>query len=121
MFDPLEIKHNRHLLIYKLIGRICHLYACYIVMNTSCHMQICSWEFCARHHEELIPRRLLIPQVIDLYFIFKVKLSVYTSTIEFLPKTFGSEKSSSLFDYFFFPIHIGCYGTFIYHCCSIKN
>lgn len=26
--------------------------------------QICSWEFCARRHEELIPRRLLIPQVI---------------------------------------------------------
>lgn len=25
--------------------------------------QICSWEFCARRHEELIPRRLLIPQV----------------------------------------------------------
>lgn len=27
--------------------------------------QICSWEFCARRHEELIPRRLLIPQVTD--------------------------------------------------------
>lgn len=25
--------------------------------------QICSWEFCARRHEELIPRRLLVPQV----------------------------------------------------------
>lgn len=38
--------------------------------------QICSWEFCARRHEELIPRRLLIPQVCDkkliverLYFL----------------------------------------------------
>ncbi|GER38749.1 SEUSS family protein [Striga asiatica] len=26
-------------------------------------LKICSWEFCARRHEELIPRRLLIPQV----------------------------------------------------------
>ncbi|CAA0813396.1 Transcriptional corepressor SEUSS, partial [Striga hermonthica] len=25
-------------------------------------LKICSWEFCARRHEELIPRRLLIPQ-----------------------------------------------------------
>ncbi|XP_057505374.1 transcriptional corepressor SEUSS-like [Actinidia eriantha] len=29
-------------------------------------MKICSWEFCARRHEELIPRRLLIPQVSQL-------------------------------------------------------
>ncbi|KAL8166152.1 hypothetical protein V2J09_007651 [Rumex salicifolius] len=29
-------------------------------------LKICSWEFCARHHEELIPRRLLIPQVSQL-------------------------------------------------------
>ncbi|RXH85657.1 hypothetical protein DVH24_009478 [Malus domestica] len=28
--------------------------------------EICSWEFCARRHEELIPRRLLIPQVSQL-------------------------------------------------------
>ncbi|XP_042036046.1 transcriptional corepressor SEUSS-like isoform X1 [Salvia splendens] len=27
------------------------------------NLKICSWEFCARRHEELIPRRLLIPQV----------------------------------------------------------
>ncbi|XP_073294805.1 transcriptional corepressor SEUSS [Primulina huaijiensis] len=26
-------------------------------------LKICSWEFCARRHEELIPRRLMIPQV----------------------------------------------------------
>ncbi|CAI8598463.1 unnamed protein product [Vicia faba] len=26
-------------------------------------LKICSWEFCARRHEELIPRRLLIPQI----------------------------------------------------------
>ncbi|WJX34729.1 hypothetical protein P8452_22811 [Trifolium repens] len=26
-------------------------------------LKICSWEFCALRHEELIPRRLLIPQV----------------------------------------------------------
>ncbi|KAJ1384424.1 LIM-domain binding protein/SEUSS [Sesbania bispinosa] len=26
-------------------------------------LKICSWEFCARRHEELIPRRLLIPQL----------------------------------------------------------
>ncbi|KAK9076174.1 hypothetical protein SSX86_004507 [Deinandra increscens subsp. villosa] len=29
-------------------------------------LKICSWEFCARHHEELIPRRLLIPQISQL-------------------------------------------------------
>ncbi|GLJ16235.1 hypothetical protein SUGI_0272500 [Cryptomeria japonica] len=29
----------------------------------SSDMKICSWEFCARSHEELIPRRLLIPQL----------------------------------------------------------
>ncbi|ERN19874.1 transcriptional corepressor SEUSS [Amborella trichopoda] len=32
-----------------------------IVFSTD--LKICSWEFCARSHEELIPRRLLIPQV----------------------------------------------------------
>ncbi|XP_019186586.1 PREDICTED: transcriptional corepressor SEUSS-like isoform X1 [Ipomoea nil] len=29
-------------------------------------LKIVSWEFCARRHEELIPRRLLIPQVSQL-------------------------------------------------------
>uniref|UniRef100_A0A803NHD4 Transcriptional corepressor SEUSS n=1 Tax=Cannabis sativa TaxID=3483 RepID=A0A803NHD4_CANSA len=29
-------------------------------------LKICSWEFCARRHEELIPRRLLVPQVSQL-------------------------------------------------------
>ncbi|XP_076960476.1 transcriptional corepressor SEUSS-like [Bidens hawaiensis] len=29
-------------------------------------LKIYSWEFCARHHEELIPRRLLIPQISQL-------------------------------------------------------
>ena len=29
-------------------------------------LKICSWESCARRHEELIPRRLLIPQVSQL-------------------------------------------------------
>ncbi|KAK9167167.1 hypothetical protein Scep_002358 [Stephania cephalantha] len=29
----------------------------------SLDLKICSWEFCARRHEELIPRRVLIPQV----------------------------------------------------------
>ncbi|XP_077214301.1 transcriptional corepressor SEUSS-like [Tasmannia lanceolata] len=29
----------------------------------SSDLKICSWEFCARRHEELIPRRLIIPQV----------------------------------------------------------
>ncbi|KAI4375156.1 hypothetical protein MLD38_013060 [Melastoma candidum] len=29
-------------------------------------LKICSWGFCARRHEELIPRRLLIPQVSHL-------------------------------------------------------
>ncbi|XP_022894258.1 transcriptional corepressor SEUSS-like isoform X2 [Olea europaea var. sylvestris] len=29
-------------------------------------LKICSWEFCARRHEELVPKRLLIPQVSQL-------------------------------------------------------
>ncbi|KAK1588619.1 hypothetical protein Q3G72_025138 [Acer saccharum] len=29
-------------------------------------LKICSWEFCARRHEELIPRRLIIPPVSQL-------------------------------------------------------
>lgn len=28
-----------------------------------CFLKIASWEFCARRHEELIPRRSIIPQV----------------------------------------------------------
>ncbi|PSS00418.1 Transcriptional corepressor SEUSS like [Actinidia chinensis var. chinensis] len=32
----------------------------------SADLKICSWEFCARRHEDLIPRRLLIPQVSQL-------------------------------------------------------
>ncbi|CAL0335174.1 unnamed protein product [Lupinus luteus] len=28
--------------------------------------EICSWEFCARRHEDLIPKRLLIPQISQL-------------------------------------------------------
>ncbi|KAM7257529.1 hypothetical protein ACFE04_013270 [Oxalis oulophora] len=29
-------------------------------------LKICSWEFCARHHEELIPRKLIVQQVSQL-------------------------------------------------------
>ncbi|KAE8694117.1 Transcriptional corepressor SEUSS [Hibiscus syriacus] len=32
----------------------------------SADLKICSWEFCARRHEELIPRRFIIPQVSQL-------------------------------------------------------
>ncbi|CAM8878188.1 unnamed protein product [Rhodiola kirilowii] len=32
----------------------------------SADLKICSWEFCARRHEELIPRRVLLPQVSQL-------------------------------------------------------
>ncbi|GAB2248689.1 hypothetical protein Droror1_Dr00012048 [Drosera rotundifolia] len=32
----------------------------------STELKICSWEFCAQRHEELIPRKLLIPQVSQL-------------------------------------------------------
>ncbi|KAE9621437.1 putative LIM-domain binding protein/SEUSS [Lupinus albus] len=28
-------------------------------------LKICSWEFCVRRHEDLIPKRLLLPQVTD--------------------------------------------------------
>ena len=31
-------------------------------------IQILSWEFCAQHHEELLPRRLVAPQVLVLHF-----------------------------------------------------
>lgn len=33
-------------------------------------LQILAWEFCARRHEELLPRRLVAPQV--LFYIFFV-------------------------------------------------
>ncbi|URE00493.1 hypothetical protein MUK42_18943 [Musa troglodytarum] len=32
----------------------------------SAEKKICSWEFCARHHEEFIPRRLFMPKVNQL-------------------------------------------------------
>lgn len=32
---------------------------------TKCDLQILSWEFCARSHEELLPRRLIVPQVLQ--------------------------------------------------------
>ncbi|XP_042390163.1 transcriptional corepressor SEUSS-like [Zingiber officinale] len=35
-----------------------------IVFNPD--LKISSWEFCARHHEELIPRRVIVPQVSQL-------------------------------------------------------
>lgn len=35
-----------------------------VVFNSD--LKIASWEFCARRHEELIPRRLIIPQVSQL-------------------------------------------------------
>ncbi|RZS11693.1 hypothetical protein BHM03_00043071 [Ensete ventricosum] len=34
----------------------------YVIANLLVAL-ICSWEFCARHHEEFIPRRLFMPQV----------------------------------------------------------
>ncbi|KAJ0795775.1 putative LIM-domain binding protein/SEUSS [Helianthus annuus] len=36
------------------------------IVFSAADLKICSWEFCARRHEELIPRRLLIPQVSQL-------------------------------------------------------
>ncbi|KAL8252715.1 hypothetical protein R6Q59_036408 [Mikania micrantha] len=36
------------------------------IVFSATDLKICSWEFCARRHEELIPRRLLIPQVSQL-------------------------------------------------------
>lgn len=43
--------------------------------------QIFSWEFCARRHEELIPRRLLIPQVTSriVLYVLVVETWVYLS------------------------------------------
>lgn len=47
----------------------------------SSDLKICSWEFCARSHEELIPRRLLIPQVSQLGAIAqKYQTSVQNGT-----------------------------------------
>ncbi|KAJ9170200.1 hypothetical protein P3X46_018326 [Hevea brasiliensis] len=49
VFQHLRVVHNGHLRIIF-----------------SPDLKICSWEFCARHHEELIPRKLIIPQVSQL-------------------------------------------------------
>lgn len=38
---------------------ICNLPAHIVLL-----LQILSWEFCARRHEELLPRRLVAPQVL---------------------------------------------------------
>ena len=38
---------------------ICKLLAHIVLL-----LQILSWEFCARRHEELLPRRLVAPQVL---------------------------------------------------------
>eukprot|EP00252_Welwitschia_mirabilis_P015468 TRINITY_DN33_c1_g5_i1.p1 TRINITY_DN33_c1_g5~~TRINITY_DN33_c1_g5_i1.p1 ORF type:complete len:914 (-),score=181.68 TRINITY_DN33_c1_g5_i1:737-3478(-) len=47
----------------------------------SCDMKICSWEFCARSHEELIPRRSLMSQVAYLGSIAqKYQASVQNGT-----------------------------------------
>lgn len=37
---------------------------CKLPAHTVLLLQILSWEFCARRHEELLPRRLVAPQVI---------------------------------------------------------
>lgn len=35
----------------------------FLPLSVPDHLQILSWEFCARRHEELLPRRLVAPQV----------------------------------------------------------
>jgi len=57
----------------------------------SSDLKICSWEFCARSHEELIPRRLLIPQVSQLGAIAqKYQTSVQNGTTNLSPQDLQS-------------------------------
>ena len=47
-----------------------HFDCCTVViffLNLLHMFQILSWEFCARHHEELLPRRLVAPQVRHIF------------------------------------------------------
>jgi hypothetical protein len=49
--------------------------ACFLLLK------IASWEFCARRHEELIPRRSIIPQVSQLGAVVqKYQSAVQNST-----------------------------------------
>lgn len=60
VFSPdLKVAHKKcfHFILYPLPSLAID------ISFSSFFWQICSWEFCARRHEELIPRRLLIPQV----------------------------------------------------------
>lgn len=57
----------------------------------SSDLKIFSWEFCARSHEELIPRRLLIPQVSQLGAIAqKYQTSVQNGTTNLSPQDLQS-------------------------------
>jgi len=56
-----DIKFSAYMVSYGLIR-----YRPYLMFLT--FLQISSWEFCARKHEELIPRRLIIPQVATDFF-----------------------------------------------------
>lgn len=47
-------------------------------------LQILSWEFCARHHEELLPQNLVAPQVLyRCTFPVWTFLSVFTCSFLF--------------------------------------
>ncbi|CAJ1971980.1 unnamed protein product [Sphenostylis stenocarpa] len=49
-------------------------------------LKICSWEFCARRHEELIPRRLLIPQSVSVVDIKKLECVMFVASARQLAK-----------------------------------
>ncbi|XP_039133011.1 transcriptional corepressor SEUSS-like isoform X2 [Dioscorea cayenensis subsp. rotundata] len=48
-------------------------------------LKIASWEFCARRHEELIPRRMMIPQLGQLGAAVQKYHSALVNTPSFLP------------------------------------
>lgn len=47
--------------------------------------QILSWEFCARSHEELLPRRLIVPQVSAVFGFNVIYIIFSADIIEMLP------------------------------------
>jgi hypothetical protein len=47
---------------------------CKLPASTFLLLQILSWEFCARRHEELLPRRLVAPQVLCLHTFLTLAL-----------------------------------------------
>lgn len=78
VFEQLRVVREGHLRIvfnqdlkvlqcsFRLLFIHCSILVHFLLKQGSalhCFLKIASWEFCARRHEELIPRRSIIPQV----------------------------------------------------------